>query len=136
MAQSGSWQSFLQKNLSDMPVSVRPLLNNSAEVSGVFEDHSLTLWASTEMVKGILGRPATVKKLEAAAEAFTGSPKRVSIRVGTPPPASADSSSQTEMQQKDPLDDLLALGQKFGNFKITEREKENPLWQKDTDAPP
>ena len=111
---AGSWQNFL-KNLSGVPVSVRPLLSNPAEVTGVFDDHSLTLWTATDMAKGILSRPGTLKKLEAAAEAFTGAPKRVSVRVGTPP---ASPSPQAE-PQKDPMDDLLALGQKFGNFKIT-----------------
>ena len=113
-AADGSWQSFLQ-NLGGVPVSVQPLLKNPAEVTGIFDETGLTLWAATDMAKGILTRPATLKKLEAAVKAFTGTPGRVTVRTGTPssdqPPEAAPG--------RDPMDDLLAFGQKYGNFKIT-----------------
>ena len=96
---------------------VQSFLKKPGEVTGVFEDNALTLWVDTEMTRGILSKPDAAAKLEAAAAAFTGSPKRLTVRVGTPPAVPPETAGTAS--EKDPLDDLLALGRQYGNFTVT-----------------
>ena len=95
-------------------------LKKPGVVTGAFDENTLTLWVDTEMTKGILGKRDNAAKIEAAAAAFTGSPRRLIIRVGPPPPeppaAPAENSTGPE---KDPMDDLLALTRQFDNFTET-----------------
>ena len=51
--------------------------------------------------------------LERAAEAYTGQKRRVTFQVGKPPQVDPPSPSKD-----DNFDDLLALGQQFGNFTV------------------
>ena len=60
--------------LSGLSRPAQSYLKNPDAVTGVFDRNSLTLWVADEMVKSVLSKPAAVKKLEAAAAAFTGSP--------------------------------------------------------------
>ncbi len=115
-AGAGQWQDFLN-NLTGVPVMIQSFLKKTGEVTGVFEDSVLTLWVDSEMTKGILSKPDAAAKLEAAAAAFTGSPKRLTVRVGTPP--AGPSETVGTASEKDPLDDLLALGRQYGNFTVT-----------------
>jgi len=118
----GQWKTFLS-GLTNLPPMVQSFLKKPEEVTGVFDEHGLTLWVASEMTKGILSNPDTVARLEAAAADFTGSPRRVSIRVGEPPEPGPQSAATDRPSQsgpeKDPMDDLLALTRQFGNFKET-----------------
>ena len=51
--------------------------------------------------------------LEQAAEAYTGQKRRAAFQVGKPPQADPPSPGRA-----DNFDDLLALGQQFGNFTV------------------
>ena len=96
------------------------MLKTPGQVTGVFDDRTLTLWVDSDMIKAILGRADTVAKLEAAASAFAGGPRRVQLRVGTPPaqPAAAPSVGNGG-PEKDPMDELLAFTEQYRNFKAT-----------------
>lgn len=123
---AGQWQAFLE-TLQGLPAGARSMLRTPGQVRGVFDERTLTLWVENDMTKAILSKPDTAARLEAAAAAFTGGPKRLAFRVGEAPPEDAlpaepadpagpDPSAPPE---KDPLDDLLDLGRQFGNFTVT-----------------
>ena len=116
---SGQWKDFLA-GLAGVPMGVQSMLKTPGQVTGVFDDRTLTLWVDSDMIKAILGRADTVAKLEAAASAFAGGPRRVQLRVGTPPaqPAAAPSVGNGG-PEKDPMDELLAFTEQYRNFKAT-----------------
>lgn len=110
---SGDWAGFLA-SLKDMPPMVQSFLRNPQAVTGTFEEHTLTLWTDSEMTRDVLKRGDTSALLAKAAEAYTGSPRRIVFQVGQPqsPPPSQGTGTA------DKFDDLLALGQQFGNFTV------------------
>ncbi len=114
-AGGGDWNGFL-KSLRDVPPMVQSFLRKPGAVTGVFEEHHLTLWADSELTKGVLNKPDTVALLEQAAEAYTGRAHQVRFKVGQPePPQQPAAAPQPE---DDKFHDLLALGRQFGNFTV------------------
>lgn len=92
---------------------VDSFLHNPASVTGIFEENTLTLWTDSDLTKSFLSRGNTPALLERAAEAYTGQKRRVTFQVGKPPQVDPPSPSKD-----DNFDDLLALGQQFGNFTV------------------
>lgn len=92
---------------------VDSFLRNPASVTGVFEENTLILWTDSDLTKSFLSRGNTPALLEQAAEAYTGQKRRVAFQVGKPPQADPPSPGKA-----DNFDDLLALGQQFGNFTV------------------
>lgn len=90
---------------------VQSFLRNPRAVTGTFEENTLTLWTDTDLTRQILSRGETPALLAQAAQAYTGKPRRVIFQVGRPEPA-------PQPQQTDNFEDLLALGQQFGNFTV------------------
>lgn len=107
---AGDWTGFLA-SLKDMPPMVQSFLRNPRAVTGTFEENTLTLWTDTDLTRQILSRGETPALLAQAAQAYTGKPRRVIFQVGRPEPA-------PQPQQTDKFEDLLALGQQFGNFTV------------------
>jgi len=98
-------------------------LSNPAMVRGTTDGPLLTLWAQSDFVKSMISKPGILAIIERAAQALPGAPYRVTVTVGTPPaqtgaPA-ASVGEEPEGEPHDKLDDLLALGQQFGDI-ITE----------------
>lgn len=77
-----SWNKFLELYGNGFPVSVRPLLKDTSSVQGVFGKNSLHIKCGSDMVKGILSRPATVRQFENTAHDYTGEFVRVTLTVG------------------------------------------------------
>ena len=99
---------------------VRSFLHKPEAVQGVFEEHTLTIWTDSDLTMGFLNRSDTLAMLERAAEAYTGQKRRVRFQVGQPPVQPPQPGPQTPppAPQEDKFNDLLALGQQFGNFKV------------------
>lgn len=108
---------------------VQSFLRKPQAVTGTFEENTLTLWTDTELTRQILSRGETPDLLAKAALAYGGKPRRVVFQVGPPkaaqvPPSqpAADPSPQPAAQPapgtEDKFNDLLALGQQFGNFTV------------------
>ena len=116
-AENGQWKDFLT-GWTDMPPMIRSYLNSPGRVTGVFEGDALTLWVDSDMTKAILGRADTAARFEAAAAAFTGAPRRLQIRVGTPPESAARTDA-SPAEEKDPMDALLAFTRQYNNFRET-----------------
>ncbi len=121
---AGDWASFLH-TIRDMPPMASSFLRKGDSVTGVFGTGTLTLWVDSELTKGILSRGDTPALLQKAAEAYTGQACRVMFQVGEPEPAQAQTTAAPPPQtppaegpQDDGFNDLLDLGQKFGNFTV------------------
>lgn len=106
-------------------------LSNPAMVRGTTDGSLLTLWAQSEFVKNMISKPGIVAIIEKAARDLPGAPERVVVTVGTPPagadgpegPAGDDfPAEEPEEEPHDRLDDLLALGDAFGDIITTEEE--------------
>lgn len=120
VVRAGDWNGFL-KTLRDLPPMVHSFLHKSEAVQGVFEEHTLTIWTDSDFTMSFLNRSDTVSVLERAAEAYTGQKRRVKFQIGKPPAQPPQTRPETPQQaapQEDKFDDLLALGQQFGNFKV------------------
>ena len=110
-AQGNSWNGFLA-GLKDLPPMAQSFLRKPDTVTGVFDETSLTLWVDSDLTKGVLSRGDTLKRLEQAAEGYTGQPHRVFVKVGKPQPPEPSAPAE------DKFNDLLALGRQFGNFTV------------------
>ncbi len=93
---------------------VASFLHKPESVTGTFEEHTLTLWTDSELTQSFLSRGGTPALLEQAAEAFPGQKRRVVFKVGRPDPVPQPPAGEG----KDNFEDLLALGQQFGNFTV------------------
>lgn len=119
-ARTADWNGFLA-TLRDLPPMVHSLLHKPEAAQGVFEEHTLTIWTDSDFTMGFLNRSDTLAMLERAAEAYTGQKRRVRFQVGQPPVRQPQPGPQTQPSaaaQEDKFNDLLALGQQFGNFKV------------------
>lgn len=107
-ANQGTWETFSLGLRGKIPPSAYTFISKPNFVTGIFDDTALTIWADSEMTKGLVSKPEVLQPLETAAKEYTGRPIRITVRVGKPEP----------MEEKDKLNDLLALGRQFGNIKI------------------
>ena len=101
-------------SLGNLPPMVASFLHKPESVTGTFEEHTLTLWTDSELTQSFLSQGGTPALLEQAAEAFTGQKRRVVFKVGRPDPVPQPPAGEG----KDNFEDLLALGQQFGNFTV------------------
>lgn len=92
---------------------VRSFLQKPQSVTGTFEENTLTLWTDSELTRQVLSRGETPALLARAAQAYTGRPRRVVFQVGKPQPVPPPGGGT-----EDKFEDLLALGQQFGNFTV------------------
>lgn len=103
---------------------VQSFLRKPQAVTGTFEENTLTLWTDTDLTRQILSRGETPDLLAKAALAYGGKPRRVVFQVGPPKAAEKPSSpppqpaAQPAPGAEDKFNDLLALGQQFGNFTV------------------
>lgn len=101
---------------------VQSFLRKPQAVTGTFEENTLTLWTDTELTRQILSRGETPDLLAKAALAYGGKPRRVVFQVGPPKaaesPAAPQPAAQPAPAAEDKFNDLLALGQQFGNFTV------------------
>ena len=112
------WPSFAAGLKGKVPPSALPYLNNSAKVTGVWKNGTLTLWTDTEFTRSMLNKPAVLDGLtKAAAATFGGSP-RVSVVTGKPPAEEPAQAPDVPFQpaEKDPMDELLAFSEQFDNI--------------------
>jgi len=114
---SAFWPSFAAGLKGKVPPTVMPYLNNPAKVTGVWKNGMLTLWVDSEFTRSMLNKPAVLEKLSRAAAASFGGEPKVSVVIGTPPPAEPVQPS-APAEEKDPLDDLLSFGGQFDNITI------------------
>ena len=115
-ASTAFWPEFVAKVLGKVPPSVHPYLNNSAKVTGVWKNNTLTLWVDSSFTRDMLHKPAILTALSQAAEAFFAAPgATVAITVGRPP---EDSAASGDGKKQDALDALLAFGAQYDNIKI------------------
>ena len=106
-----NWPDFL-KTLTTLSRLALSFLRNSELVTGTFEENTVTIWTDSDTTKDTLNRGATLKKLEKAAETYTGGPKRILFKVGKPEEASADAG-------EDKFQELLKFGQ-YENITVTD----------------
>ncbi len=119
------WPSFLAGLRDPAILPVFPYLNNANKVTGVWKNGSLTLWTDTEFTRSMLNKPAVLHALTQAAQASFGGSPAVSVVTGKAPPqeaqpepmSAAPAPAQTA-EQKQALDQLLAMGEQFDNIVI------------------
>ena len=114
-ADSSFWPKLVSALKGKVPMGEYSFLSNPAMVKGSMEDSVLTVWVQSDFVKDMIDKPGVMALVEKAVSDLSGETCRVIVKVGVPPmPAEA-----TESEKHDKLDDLLALGQQFGDI-ITE----------------
>lgn len=112
---SDFWPELVSALKGKVPMGEYSFLSNPAMVKGSKEDSVLTVWAQSDFVKDMIDKPGVMALVEKVVSDLSGETCRVIVKVGVPPmPAEA-----TESEKHDKLDDLLALGQQFGDI-ITE----------------
>lgn len=124
----GFWGDLVTGLRGRIPMGEYSFLSNPAMVRGTVDGALLTLWAQSDFVKSMISKPGIVAIVEKAAQGLPGAPYRVKVTVGTPP-AGAEAPEgpaqgvppveEPEEEDHDKLDDLLALGDEFGDI-ITE----------------
>ena len=123
--QSGFWADLVGGLKGRIPMGEYSFLSNPAMVRGTTDGPLLTLWAQSDFVKNMIAKPGILAIIEKAAQTIPGAPYRVAVTVGTPPAASAQPQAAQAPEdppgeeEHDKLDDLLALGEQFGDI-ITE----------------
>jgi len=107
------WPGLVESLRGKVPMGEYHFLSNPAMVAGTMANGVLTLWVKDEFTKGMLSKPAVMAAVTEEAKKLPDGPCRVTVTVGEAPAAAAAE------QSHDKLDDLLAMGQQFGNI-ITE----------------
>ena len=114
-AVSDFWPKLVSALKGKVPMGEYSFLSNPAMVKGSMEGTVLTVWAQSDFVKDMIDKPGVTALVEKAVSDLSGETCRVLVKVGAPPtPTEAP-----EGEKHDKLDDLLALGQQFGDI-ITE----------------
>lgn len=106
------WKQFATSMRGKITPSAYTFLSKSEFVTGVFEEKALQLYLDSDMTKTMLGRPDVLQVLTQEATHYTGRALQVHLQVGKP---------EEEPQPGiagDKLNDLLKLGQQFGNITI------------------
>lgn len=127
----GFWGDLVTGLRGRIPMGEYSFLSNPAMVRGTTDGSILTLWAQSDFVKSMISKPGIVAIIEKAAQNLPGAPYRVTVTVGAPPagvdvpgglPQNVSLAEETEDEGHDKLDDLLALGDEFGDIITTEEE--------------
>lgn len=114
------WPGLAASLKGKVPMGEYSFLANPAMVKGTLDGPNLTLWVQNDFVKDMISKPGIRASVEKAAGILPGGPYRVAVTVGTPPPAAVPAAKAAgEVPSHDKLDDLLAMGEQFGNI-ITE----------------
>ena len=113
------WPGLVAALRGKVPMGEYSFLNNPSMVQGRLEGAVLTLWAESDFVKSMVGKPAVLEAVSAAASAMTGGNIRCMAAVGKPPAPGAPSAGSAPAEH-DKLDDLLAFGAQFDNIIIQE----------------
>lgn len=114
----GEWLDFL-KTLPKMPPVVHSFLHKPENVTGTFEEQTLTLWVDSETTKAFLSRGDTPSVLEKAAETYTGTKHRLILKVGKPEYTQpTNAAGNTTPQREDKLSSLMQQAQKLQNFTV------------------
>lgn len=111
---SALWPGLVTGIRSKFPAEY-PFLSNPASVQGRIADGVLTLWVVDEFIKDMVGKNSILEELARLASSQVGNPVRCVIKVGKAP-----EEEPALGQEHDNLDDLLAMGQQFGNIIIEE----------------
>ncbi len=112
---SSFWPKLVTALKGKVPMGEYSFLSNPAMVKGSMEGGTLTVWVQNDFIKGMIDKPGVMTLVERGAADLSGTACRVMVKVGTPPVSAPD----TGAGGHDKLDDLLALGQQFGDI-ITE----------------
>ena len=119
----GFWPRLTEALRGRVPMGEYSFLSNPIMVQGTLDGPQLTLWTQSELVKGMISKPGILAVIGKVAQELTGDPCRAVVTVGEPPapsPAAPVSTGGPEPEEEhDKLDDLLALGEQFGDI-ITE----------------
>ncbi len=115
------WPNLVAGLRGKIPMGEYTFLNNPAMVQGRLEGDTLTVWAESDFVKSMVGKPAVLEAIGAAASAVSGRAVRCTAAVGKPPAqAAGEALPAEEPEEHDRLDDLMAFGAQFDNIIIQE----------------
>ncbi len=114
------WPELTAALRGKVPMGEYTFLNNPAMVQGRLEGDTLNLWAESDFVKSMIGKPAILETVGGVASAMAGRPLRCMISVGKPPAAQAAGRKASAPADRDKLDDLMAFGAQFDNIIIQE----------------
>ena len=110
-------------------------LTNPAMVQGRLEGGKLVLWVESDFVRSMVGKPAVLQAVAAAAQARLGLNVACAVSVGKPPevspgpasapaapdhPAASGNPADPGAPAHDNLDDLLSAGARLGGILVEE----------------
>ena len=112
------WPALVASLRGKVPMSY-PFLSDPAQVQGRLEGDLLTLWTDSDFTRAMVGKPATLRAVKAAAAAILGREVRCTVSVGKAPPVRAASGVSAPAEgTHDKLDDLLAAGRQYDSVII------------------
>ncbi len=111
------WPDMVRRLKGKMPMGEYSFLSNPAMVQGRLEGVELILWVQNDFIRSVLDQPGVLTLVEQEGKSLLGTDHRAKVRVGEPP--AVGKAPHTTEQDRDPLDDLLALQGQFQDI-ITE----------------
>ncbi len=118
------WPAVVKAVKGQVPPAAYSFLANPAMTVGTANGAALTIWVESDFVKNMLHKDAVTAPLLHCVETRLGqSGMHVAFSIGKPPAAQTAApipASDTDQEEHDRLDDLLALNQEFGDLIVEE----------------
>ena len=118
------WPAVVKAVKGQVPPAAYSFLSNPAMTVGTVNGAALTIWVESDFVKNMLHKDAVTAPLLHCAETRLGqSGMHVTFSVGKPLAAQTAApfpAPDTNQEEHDKLDDLLALNQEFGDLIVEE----------------
>lgn len=111
------WPDMVRRLKGKMPMGEYSFLSNPAMTQGRLEGAELILWVQNDFIRSVLDQPGALTLLEQESGTLPGGPYRVKVKVGEPPKAAGVAGTP---EDRDPLDDLLALQGQFQDIIMEE----------------
>ena len=120
---AGDWNALKERLEKTLNVADYCFIGNASMVTGVIEEDTVTLWADSDMVRGIIDKPDILATVADAARGMLGRAFRVAIKVGKPPvqtTASVPVTVHAAEPEVDVLEAFLNENQDLGNIFVTD----------------
>ena len=116
----GSWNTLRAKLEKTLSVADYCFIGNASMVEGTIDGDLVTLWADSEMVRGIIDKPDILTTVAETARTMLGRAVHVAVKVGKAPAQSAAAVSVPMEPEVDALEAFLNDNQGLGNIFVTD----------------
>lgn len=117
-ANGGDWANLRSRLEKTLNVADFCFIGNPTMVTGSIQGDTVTLWADTEMVRGLIDKPDITAAVSETAQNMLGRAMHTVVKVGKAPEQPAPSLECN--QEYDALEEFLAASQGLGNITVTD----------------